>query len=673
MAGTRGASFSIVAMTAMLLSAGGIAYMASVSYPDELGIVDARLAQHQESAAKIAERIRARLSTSLEQITQAPLEELSDARRSLAVFVINAEGDLLLPSTEPLRRKAEDGLEGLLPMRGFQARQRQLARAQTMERGACPLAVQPCEVSFSQRRAAAALYESVMAFPDTGAEALLGLARLNRVEGKGDLAAGRYQELAERFDGHADAHGVPYRLLADIGNSEVSQLAPSSLNLLRKILAQEYDAPNALLEVAAQSAIETLEKLELGQAQQQELQALRKALSAARADTLVATRLQSRLSELRRSAGAEPKSMTAPWATHKSLLYVAAADARIYGMILSEPQLQEMALQAATAVGLHAALVPRIQGINDGAARDSDRRAQASLSPLLPQLALVLWDQGKGDTAMADIAEARRRHRGITGGLVAILVLGLFATVRGAARERELARLKSDFVSTVSHELKTPLTSIRMFAEMLKEGVAGADRAKEAHYQHIIVKESERLGLLIASMLDYAQIEKGTRNYADTSETFSALVRESVETFMRLREGQGQEISIDIEAAAEPLQVRVDREVIVQCLLNLLSNAAKYGGEEQIRVSVHALDAQRCVEVRVRDQGPGVASSEQDKIFREFYRTPDAIKSAIEGTGLGLALVKRHVEALGGSVALDSTPGKGATFTIRLATVDARS
>jgi signal transduction histidine kinase len=269
---------------------------------------------------------------------------------------------------------------------------------------------------------------------------------------------------------------------------------------------------------------------------------------------------------------------------------------------------------------------------------------------------------------MQDIAKARRRHQAITGGLVLVLVLGLFATIRGAARERELARLKSDFVTTVSHELKTPLTSIRMFAEMLQQGVAGDNREKEAHYHTIIVKESERLGLLIANLLDYSQIERGTRQYAERRVNAVEIAREAEETFARLREGEGHPLRVEVESAAEGLLVNVDRDVIVQCLLNLLSNAAKYGGDSGIDLRVQARNDGGVVEFSVSDQGPGIPSSEHERVFREFYRAPEAVSSAIEGTGLGLALVKRHVEAQGGEIELVSELGKGATFSIRIKT-----
>jgi signal transduction histidine kinase len=197
---------------------------------------------------------------------------------------------------------------------------------------------------------------------------------------------------------------------------------------------------------------------------------------------------------------------------------------------------------------------------------------------------------------------------------------------------------------------------------MLQQGVAGEDRDRERRYHEIIVKESERLGLLIANLLDYAQIERGTRRYNRTLEPAGQLAEEAVTTFARLREGEGQAVEL-VSGDAPP--ILVDREVTVQALLNLLSNAAKYGGNngQPVEVSV-ARRADGQVAMSVRDSGPGIPRSEQERIFREFYRAPAAYTAGVEGTGLGLALVKRHVEAQGGAIELDSEPGRGATFTL---------
>jgi signal transduction histidine kinase len=257
-----------------------------------------------------------------------------------------------------------------------------------------------------------------------------------------------------------------------------------------------------------------------------------------------------------------------------------------------------------------------------------------------------------------------------TAALVAALGLGLLAMIRGAFRARELAQLKSDFVSTVSHELKTPLTSIRMFAEMLEQGVAQGDPGKLARYHGVIVQESQRLGLLIANLLDYAQIEKGTRRYAQTREPLGPLARDAVATFERLRSPDGDngdgrnQIGVAVSDEAMRTEVEVDRDVVVGAVLNLLANAVKYGAGRPVDVEVGAeADA---AWIAVRDHGPGIPSGEQARIFREFYRSPEAYRSGVEGTGLGLALVKRHIEALGGTVEVASRLGDGARFTIRL-------
>jgi signal transduction histidine kinase len=244
------------------------------------------------------------------------------------------------------------------------------------------------------------------------------------------------------------------------------------------------------------------------------------------------------------------------------------------------------------------------------------------------------------------------------------------ATIRNAARERELARLKSDFVSTVSHELKTPLTSVRMFAEMLQQGVAKGDRSRESRYHEIIVKESERLGLLIANLLDYSQVERGTRRYSEQRVSMSELVKDSVSTFSRFQDEE-QPSEIEVSDRSDGAAARVDREVIVQCVLNLLSNASKYGERKPIEVRVWSEAGE--VGVSVRDRGPGIPRSEVGKIWDEFYRSPSAYSSGVEGTGLGLALVKRHVEAQGGRVEVESVTDEGSTFTIALPQVTARA
>jgi signal transduction histidine kinase len=298
--------------------------------------------------------------------------------------------------------------------------------------------------------------------------------------------------------------------------------------------------------------------------------------------------------------------------------------------------------------------------------------AQVQLGEALPHLALALVNPSADPDPRDEVIRARsRRHVVLTSALALALGLGLLATIRGAARARELAQLKSDFVSTVSHELKTPLTSIRMFAEMLDQGVAQGDEGKQRRYQSVIIQESQRLGHLIANLLDYAQIERGTRRYTPSREKVGPLAKHSVGLFESLRpEGQRNAVQVDVSSEAMGAEVLVDREVVVQAVLNLLANAAKYGGTDK-PIEVTCGTDESAAWIAVRDHGPGIPAHEQPRIFREFYRAPEAYRSNVEGTGLGLALVKRHVEALGGTVEVASTVGEGALFTIRLPRVSA--
>jgi signal transduction histidine kinase len=345
------------------------------------------------------------------------------------------------------------------------------------------------------------------------------------------------------------------------------------------------------------------------------------------------------------------------------LIYRRRDDGGVIGFAADAGMLEAAAGNVGDAIALHVTPLVLPQGARPNQAYRE--LAETPLSTALPYLSLWLVNPVSDPDPRDEVLRERsRRHVAYTSALAVVLGLGMFVTIRGAARARELARLKSDFVSTVSHELKTPLTSIRMFAEMLEQGVAKGDPDKMARYHGVIVQESQRLGLLIANLLDYAQIERGTRRYAVGRHDAGQLARDAVATFETLRDpDRGPRNPIEIEVSLEA-EIEVDRDVVIQAMLNLLANAAKYGGPDkpiEVAAGADALEAW----VAVRDHGPGIPAAEQARIFREFYRAPEAYSSGVEGTGLGLALVKRHIEALGGKVDVDSTLGDGATFTLR--------
>jgi signal transduction histidine kinase len=248
--------------------------------------------------------------------------------------------------------------------------------------------------------------------------------------------------------------------------------------------------------------------------------------------------------------------------------------------------------------------------------------------------------------------------------IAGILVFGLVLTIRTVSREMELARMKSDFVSTISHEFKSPLTSIRQLAEMLHSGRIPSEERRQKYYD-VLLEQSERLTLLTDNILSLAKIEEGRKEYRFEPADLSALLREVISS---IRDRMGHEgFEIGWENDEDRLIADIDREAVSQALANLLDNAVKYSGESRridVRMSVEGEDAL----ITVQDFGIGISKDEQDRVFDRFYRGGDELTRTVKGTGLGLSLVKEIVEAHRGSVHVDSEPGKGSTFSIRLPT-----
>jgi signal transduction histidine kinase len=281
-------------------------------------------------------------------------------------------------------------------------------------------------------------------------------------------------------------------------------------------------------------------------------------------------------------------------------------------------------------------------------------------SPALPTLAVL--------ARLVDPArlEVPRSRLALTGGLVACLVaallFGTFALLRTVRRELAVAQLKSDFVSGVSHDLKTPLTSIRMFAEMLADGrVTGEEKRRD--YQHLIHRESLRLSRLVENVLDFSRIEEGRKTFAFSEHHLKDVVASAVETFRALSDGQSVRIRTDL--SGDPLVARLDRDAVLGAILNLLDNALKYGGEAK-EIEVALVRTGSHGEISVRDQGPGIPEAERERLFEKFYRGSRAVAGPAGGAGLGLTLVRHVMEAHHGSVRAESEPGKGSRFVLSL-------
>jgi signal transduction histidine kinase len=243
-----------------------------------------------------------------------------------------------------------------------------------------------------------------------------------------------------------------------------------------------------------------------------------------------------------------------------------------------------------------------------------------------------------------------------------MLLAGLGLVWANVRRELRLSRLKSDFVANVSHELKTPLALIRLFAETLELGRVPSEE-KKRQYHGIINKESRRLTQLINNILDFSRIEAGRKEYRFVRSDVAAVVRDVVDAYRFPIEHQG--FALDVEIEEDLPETELDAEALSQALINLLNNAIKYSPEEKsLRVSVRARGER--VLVSVADRGIGIPKGEHRRIFEKFYRVESSLVHTTKGSGLGLALVRHIAEAHGGHVEVASAPGEGSTFTLSL-------
>jgi signal transduction histidine kinase len=244
---------------------------------------------------------------------------------------------------------------------------------------------------------------------------------------------------------------------------------------------------------------------------------------------------------------------------------------------------------------------------------------------------------------------------------LAAIAFGGWAVFADARRQLALAQKKTDFVSNVSHELKTPLTSIRMFAEMMQSG--NADPEKRPQYLRIIVAEAERLTRLINNVLDFARLERKQKHYDFRPLDLHAVLARTWEGHeLHLRE---HGFTTRWHAAPPPYPVRGDEDALAQIFVNLLSNAEKYSVENK-EVEIHSYLTANSVHVSVLDRGSGVPPGEETKIFEAFYRAHDSLASGIQGSGLGLTLAQRLAKEHGGEITYQAREGGGSNVTLRL-------
>ncbi len=294
----------------------------------------------------------------------------------------------------------------------------------------------------------------------------------------------------------------------------------------------------------------------------------------------------------------------------------------------------------------------------DGARANLAARRRASETSLPWNVTVSSADSGR------ELEQLAGRQRLFIGGflLLALLVAAasLF-TVRAMNREFEVSRLQSEFVSAVSHEFRTPLTSLRQFTDMLREGREASEERKRLCYD-ALSRATDRLTRLVESLLDFGRLEAGARPYRLQPCDGEQLVRQVVKEFAGEVETAGYRIEF---AGQGPVPITADAEALTTALWNLLDNAVKYSPERRA-VEVGVEQNNGLVAISVRDHGLGIPAKEREVIFARFRRGEQAARLGIQGTGIGLAMVDHIVKAHHGRVELESEPGEGSCFTIVL-------
>lgn len=250
--------------------------------------------------------------------------------------------------------------------------------------------------------------------------------------------------------------------------------------------------------------------------------------------------------------------------------------------------------------------------------------------------------------------------------LMAILLMGVVAGLRSAAREMRMSRRQTELVSRVSHELRTPMTSIRMFVDLLGSARLDPDRTKEC--LELLSQETERLSRRIEDVLLWARMESGARRYHHQEVAAEALAQEALEALQSQYVHEEAPPKVEFDLPVDLPALRVDRDAVVEALLNLLVNAIRHTAEPRHIVVGGRTDGRR-VGLSVADNGPGIGRRDRRRIFEKFYRADDEEEASLtRGTGLGLAIVRSIARAHGGRVELDSDTGRGSRFTLWLPT-----
>jgi signal transduction histidine kinase len=267
-----------------------------------------------------------------------------------------------------------------------------------------------------------------------------------------------------------------------------------------------------------------------------------------------------------------------------------------------------------------------------------------------------------GRLPIVEQLERRSRISSFMFGLMVLtLAFGVVVVVTTTRRALEIARMKSQFVSTVSHEFRSPLTAIRQLTELLARGRVPSEERKQEYYDTLL-RESDRLSRMVENVLDFSRMEERRKQYRFESFNTGPWLQDAIDAFRQQAASLGKQI--DASVPPDPPRIVGDREALTRVVHNLLDNAAKYS-PDQPTIWLRAAQEGDALVIIVRDAGVGIPRAEQERVFDRFFRG-STLEASVKGTGLGLAIVKHAVEAHGGRVTFESEAGQGSVFTVRL-------
>ena len=270
---------------------------------------------------------------------------------------------------------------------------------------------------------------------------------------------------------------------------------------------------------------------------------------------------------------------------------------------------------------------------------------------------------GLKNSNLDDLARNSFLHSaGATVLVLLVLLFGIALTIRATDREARLAQAKSNFVANVSHELKTPLSLLSLFSEILELGRVNSEEKKTEYYR-IMRHESLRLNKVIDNILDFSKIEAGRMTYNFTNGDMAEVIDNVLTSYRYQIVNSGFDVQTNIQPDLPP--VLIDRDAMAQAISNLVDNALKYSGDvKKLSIKTETLGSNLSIEIA--DRGIGIPRGEQAKVFEKFYRVGNGLVHDVKGSGLGLSLVKHIIESHKGTISVESDDGKGSHFTILL-------